>query len=1063
MTVAGIVFAANMFAQNAATVTGTIVDAKGVPVIGAALTVNGVLSTGTVSDMDGKYSIRVNDIKKDVLVVSSIGFKTNNVQLTGDVVVNIVMEEDNEMLDEVVVVGYGAMRRSDLTGSVTSVKINEDEARRSTSVDQLLQGKAAGVAVTNNSGAPDGGVSIRIRGTSTFNGDVQPLFVVDGIIMNPASSTEAGTTRAEGDMNEETNGLVGINPQDIASMEVLKDASATAIYGALGANGVVLITTKSANRDKPTVNFSAGVDVSTLYAKQEMMNLDMYCDYLGALGTTAAKNRLNSIATVLPDGSREYKVTPMDWQDELIHTAVSQRYYLSIAGRPKTMSYFFSFGYTDKQGLVQDTGMKQFTARLNIDKSFGKIVKIGTKTNLAFVQSSRFNGATKNGVGASSSIFRSMLSYRPYVGIKEDEDDDPEVSAGRPDIWISDTKNQNVQYRIQPNIYLQVKILPWLSFKSTFGADYKVNNKTSFKSSRINSANSGSVSAFSNTTQYSWNFDNMFLFDNKFRGGHSLSGTLGMTAHEAFGATQFTQPYNIIQWKALDESANGAQYSDFSYTESKSTTLSFLARAIYNFKDRYVVTATGRADGSSRFQGNNKFAFFPSFAFAWRMSEEPWFNAPVLSMTKIRLGYGQVGNQAVANYRTLTNYASEKMPSHIGGDTDKGFIRTLYPSNLANSDLKWETTEQFNAGLDMSFWKGRLSLTVDAYYKLTRDLLQYVTISSASGYSNIWVNNGSISNKGIEFTLGAVPIKAGAFEWSLDGNISFNRNRVESIRSDQQPLPIYMTQDCKNHTFSKEGVTYTATDVRYFVGDLIGSGSLANGVANIFMEGYPVGLFYGYATDGIVQEGETGPQFSGTTPMGPGSVKYLDLNQNGKMDENDRAIIGDPNPDFTYGFSTTFSYKGISLTANFAGSHGNDIMNINRMASEGLSTESQNHSVVAFKNAWTPENPNTWYPAVKQSSNADRIYISDRFVEDASYLRLANLTLSYVIPINAKKSKVVKGITVSGSANNLKVWSKYSGWDPEVNSYGSNMFKYAVDFNSYPSSRTFSFDVKFTF
>lgn len=1055
LSIAATIFSATVFAQTPHTVSGVIKDAKGEPVIGAAVVLENNPTVGSITDINGNYTITVPDSKNTVLVYSSIGFRSIKQTVQGRAKIDITMEEDAQLLDEVVVVGYGAMRRSDLTGSVASVKIDEGDAGRSSSIDQLIQGKAAGVAITSNSGAPDGGVSIRIRGTNTFNGDVQPLFVVDGVILNSVSGTATGSTKTYGAMDEETNGLAGINPQDIASIEILKDASATAIYGSEGSNGVVLVTTKSAKSDKPTIKFSAGADVSHLYKKQDIMDFDTFVDYL------VAKNGESELEKFYDDPVNRtgLKVLPMDWQDYLTRTAVSQRYYLNISRRMKDFSYVFSFGYNDKQGIVKTTDQQQFTSRLVMDKKIGKNFRMGIKMNLAYVKSSMVQGATNGGVSGGASILRAMLQYRPYTSSldEEDESSNDEDLIGSPMRWLTDHVNINKQYRITPNIYAQYQILPWLTFKSSFGGDFKTVNKNFFKSARLNSLNTGSTASYSSSVNNSWNWDNLFLVNKVFKGGHNLSGTAGITAKKADSSAQNTQPYGIIQWRALDESGNAAPYSDFSYSESEYSTLSFLARAVYNYKDRYVLTATGRVDGSSRFMGKNKYAFFPSFAFAWRINEESWFRVPTISMAKLRLGWGQVGNQKVPSYKTIITYGAETLPSHIGGDTDKGFLRTLYADNMPNPDLKWETTNQVNAGLDFSMWRGRFAISADVYYKDTHDLLQRMNISPASGFSDMWVNNGNITNRGMEFTLSAIPVKTRWIEWSVDGNISFNRNRIESINPTQTPQPIYMNYNRENPAES------VATPVRYFTGSVIGTNSLCNSSVNIFVEGQPVGLFYGYATDGIVQEGDTVAPFTGTTRLGPGHIKYLDLNNNGLIDTDDRTIIGDPNPDFTYGFSSNFAWKGFTLSVNFNGSYGNDVVNINKMAADCLNTTNQNHNVAAYRNAWTAENGGNEYPGVKQSEGNDKVYISDRYVEDASFLRLSKVAISYNIPIDKKKSKVLKGLSLSASAGNVYVWSKYSGWDPEVNSFGSNLMKMGVDFNSYPSTRNYSLDLLFTF
>lgn len=1038
----------SLLAQSQIEVTGRVVDGKGEPLAGVAVMVKGS-AVGVITDLDGRYSIKVPE--GAVLVASCISYKNSEVTPSAGAECNIVLQDDAEQLDEVVVVGYGAIRRSDLTGSVASVKIDEEEASRATSIDQMLQGKAAGVQIVSNSGSPDAASSIRVRGLGSFNSDSSPLFVIDGVILNSPTQSETLITALPGSMDEESNGLLGLNPQDIANIEILKDASATAIYGALGANGVILITTRSATKDKPVVTASVGVDVASRYKRMDILGFDEYVEYLGKMHPEGL-NRIYSD----PVNKEGLLVQPVDWQDFVMRTAISKRAFVSVSARPSSFAYNFSFGYNDKQGIIKNSGVTQYTARLNLDKKFSDKVKIGLKVNFAYVDGKLTQGASVNQISAASSMIRSMLSYVPYMianpEIEEDEDVEDEEEDERksgPDRWLSNTVNTRKQYRVTPNAFLSWKIVNWLTFKSSLGVDYRNDNRVKFMSREVNRySDTGSIGAISKGDQFTLNFDNTLAFNRKFYGGHTLSGTLGISAMKTKADTQTIEGWGIEQYKSMEKSINSAPNTINSYGESGSSTLSYFLRAIYNYKDRYVLTATYRIDGSSKFSKANRYSHFPSFAFAWRLNQEPWFKTKLISAAKIRAGWGRVGNQKLSNYQTTTVFSNGLVPSHIEGN-DLGASIALYPSNFANPDLKWETTEQFNIGLDYGMWGGRLALTVDAYYKKTKDLLQQKNIAYSSGFSRMWVNQGSISNKGIEFSVDATPLKTKDFEWSFNGNLSLNRNRIESIDATVSPIDIFITKD-------------RATPSVFFYGSSIGSGGLANYPGSIFIEGQPMGLFYGFATDGIVQQGCVGvPTADGGSAPKEGAVNYLDLNGNGYIDDDDRAVIGNPNPDFTYGFGTTFSYKTLSLGLTFTGSYGNDIMNINAIAEDDIHKYNNNHSRRAYYNAWTADNPNTGFPSLSGSKDFDRVHISDRCIEDGSYLRLASVSLSYGIPL--KNKKVLKGVSLSASAQNLFVWTRYSGWDPDVNSYGSNVLRMAMDVGSYPSARTFTFNVKFTF
>lgn len=1054
-------------AQGNVTVKGSVKDTKGEPVIGAVVMLEGSTATGTVSDPDGKYSLSIPSslAKKARLNISCLSYQSQIVDVAGRAVIDFVLNDDSEQLDEAVIVGYGSMRRSDITGSVTSVKINETEAGQSSSVLQLLQGHAAGVQVTNNSAAPDGGVSVLIRGASSFNGSSEPLYVVDGIILNANGSTSLMSSNLGGDNaggDEQTNGLIGINPMDIASMEILKDASATAIYGSQGANGVVLITTKSASREKPVVNFSVGVDISQRYKKQPMMNFDEYGEYLRQVVDSpivheynpdllnVAKSRLNLLRSDM--FSERYEL--IDWQDYLMRTAVSQRYYVSIAGKPRNSNYMFSVGYNNTQGIVKTTGFQNLTVRLNYEHKFGSSITLGTRSGLSYLDSQLTQGAATGRLTAASSMMRSMLTCAPIKRLPKVDEAGEEIDLGddenqqySPDRWMNGFVNNRVEYRINPSLYIQAKILPWLNFKSTAGADFRVTEQNKFKSRLLTSDATGSSAAIAHIDRLAWNWDNVFMVNKRFNKKNAISGSVGMTMSQSITTTQTTEGANIDEWKALDKAINGAAYAYQTYDEASFSLMSFFARAVYNYADRYIFTTTFRADGSSRFAGKNKWGYFPSFAGAWRVNQEPWFKAPSISMLKLRVGWGQVGNQAINSYATIYNYTTLYYPDHSNNQSQLAFGTTT--QNLPNPDLKWETTDQSNIGLDFGMFKGRLTLSVDAYYKLTRDLLQTKTLAPSSGLQNPFVNMGSIENKGIELTLDTTPVAIGDFEWTIGGNISFNRNKIVSINPDGLEKDyIYLSPDNKQY-------------VSFFNGDDIGNGSVLKSFLNIFIEGQPMALFYGIPTNGLVPVGQMGIPYSSSDKSyhGPGSVNYIDVDGDGYITEKDRVIIGDPNPDFTYGFNTSFRWKHLTLHADFVGSHGNDIYNVNRLLDTNTSTAMQNLNRNVVSQQWTPEKQDTWYPAIGALSGSDVKWASDRYVEDGSYLRLSNLTLGYDFHI---RKCFIKKINLSFTGSNLIFWTRYSGWDPDVNSYGT-VKKKGVDMGSYPGARTYKIDLKFTF
>lgn len=1046
--------AGEILAQNSITVKGTVKDSAGEPLIGAVVMVENT-TIGTVTDIDGKYSITfaLKNGKTPALTFSSISYVTKTVSVSGRRTIDVVLEEDKEELEEVVVVGYGAMRKSDITGSVTSVKIDETQAAQSSSIDQLLQGQAAGVQVVSNSAAPDGGVSVLIRGASSFNSDSQPLYVVDGVIMNTSGAISMGTHGGnESGVVEDNNGLLGLNPQDIASMEILKDASATAIYGSQGANGVVLITTKSASSSKPSIIFTAGVSLCHAYRKYDLMDADDYVKYLDMKGIEPTNSNYTIYTKSVENGT--YK--PVDWQDYTMRLGFSQRYYLTVEGRPKNTNYRLSIGYSDNDGIIRQTGYKNLFSRITLDRTIGKF-KIGTNTSFSWLNSNLTQGAggTIQQTPATSLIM-SMLMTRPVRRVVEYDDegievDDEETYLSGPDRWLSSYESKRTEFRVISSIKGEYKILPWLTFQSKFGFDYRSNERSSFKSQRINTQGTGANGSVSHQDRLGWNWDNLLLFNKKIK-KHRVSGTLGQSASQSISRTQLVEGTNVVQWKAMSGSLNSAPYAWLTYGEGHNSLLSFFVRATYNFDERYVVTGTYRFDGSSKFAGKNKWAQFPSFAAAWRISNEPWFKrfrfiVPQFTSAKLRVGWGRVGNQAIPGYQTSYSYSSSNVATH---DNTSHKLTSLASNKLPTPELKWETTSQYNAGLDLDFFKGRLVVGVDGYYKLTEDLLQTIILAGSAGVNNPYVNMGAISNTGMEITLSTVPVSKKGIEWTIGGNFTLNRNRIESINpsgSGKAWKYVYRDQP-KQH-------------VEYFTGQKLSSSSVQADYLNIFIAGQPMSLFYGLPTDGIVQEGQKGVPLSDGLERGPGSINFVDTNKDGVIDSDDKVVIGNPHPDFTYGFNTSFRYKRLRISASFVGSYGNDIYNQQLANLSDMSTSSANRLRAPAFDCWSPENIDSKWPSLSAYRANDLNMCSDRYVEDGSYLRLANASISYSFAVKTKK-KIVRDISFTLSGKNLYCWTKYSGYDPDVNVYG-NVMKYGVDMGAYPAGRTYMFDVKFFF
>lgn len=1042
-------------------VKGRVTDISGNPVPGAVVSFDKV--NGVVTDIEGNYQITIPaDSKNPELTFSMLGMKTLTVSVAGRIKIDVVMEDDAEQLEEAVAIGYGSIRKSDLTGAVTAVRLDSDEAFRSHSIDQLLMGNAAGVETVVSSEAPDAAVSVRIRGITSLNGSSEPLYVVDGVIM-------ASNTISNGiDEVEEVNGLMGLNPNDIADIQILKDASATAIYGAAGANGVVLITTKQSKDEKPRIQFNTGFDICTPYKKIDVLGFDEYVSYLelrSAIGNPYSNSLLNSIYENYGTPEQSMTGEVRNWQNQYLGNSLRQRYYFSASGNNK-IYYNASVGYNKSDGIVQNTSSEQITARLNLSAKLTKKLRLESKVNFAYIRSRMMQGAGSGDQGVSSSFIKSLVIYRPWVSIEEKEnekyEDESDLSISSPTKWVNDSYQTRNETRVTPNISLTYNIARWINFKSSAGIDYHMQEMAKYKGPTVSkSPASGSVQY---SEFYNLNWDNTLNAKKKFK-KHNIDAMLGFSIGQNCKNTSYVFSDDITQYGMGTDNLDSSPSAKFTYSEVNESKMSFFARAIYNYADRYVITGTYRVDGSSRFAPKNRFSSFPSLAAAWRVNKERWFKAPVISMLKLRAGWGLVGNCSVKPYQYMSTYGHAYEGYHFN---DAGYITTLGPNVLTNEDLKWETTDQWNVGLDFGMWDGRLTVVADAYYKNTYDLLQSRIVTYNSGFSNMYVNQGSILNKGVEITLETVPVSIRGFEWKLSGNISFNRNTLTDLGYEGNADDFYFTPGVK-------------TQQRYYTGANIGSGGYhSEQPVNIYMQGQPIGLFYGYKTDGLVQEGEYGVPYSaanykaGVYPT-PGSIKYVDMNGDGYIDSNDRTVIGDANAKFTYGFSTSFTIGQWKLSAVFQGSYGNQILNANNLQyiDTHRLTSPQNVLRASVNKAWTVTNPTNFYVGLADPTNYygtlfenvwhsnEKNYVTDRDLEDASYLRLSSVSLGYTL--NLPKKSYLKRVIFAVNVGNAFILTKYSGYSPIVNSYNISSKRIGVDSGGYPASRTYGFDVKLSF
>ncbi len=1035
------------------TLTGTVVDGDNNedPVIGATVKVSGT-TIGTVTDPEGKFILTLPTDKSNI-TVSYIGYKTTTVNVGDKREIKIILKPEASSLDEVVVVGYGTMKRSDLTGAVGS--IDEEAIRQSvtTSLEQTLQGRVAGVQVTQNSGAPGGGISVQIRGINSLNGN-EPLYIIDGIAVSGSASGEQ-------------TALASINPSDITNIEVLKDASATAIYGSRASNGVVIVTTKRGKEGKPTVQYDGSVNWQQMPKYLDMLNLKQYAEFYNE------RAAIQGYGERLEFAHPELLTNGTDWQHELFGTAFMHNHNLSVSGGSKNLHYYISGGYLDQDGISLGSGFKRFTMRANFDTNITKWLKVGF--NMSYADTKQ-QTAFQEG-----SVISTALNQFPDVAPRN-----PDGTFGFPtenqfNVYYSNplfeatmrenvSKNQKLTY----NIYADIQPLKGLDILIEYAGDKGWYNNYYFQPSytygnnivRSHSERSKNNSSYSSCKEY-------LTYDFNIADAHRLQVMAGHERQwgtwESLSASRYDYiSNNLHSINVGDQSTSVNSGSDASQWSIES----FYARLNYNFKDRYLLTATVRADGSSSFGKNNRWGWFPSAALAWRINNENFMkDISWINNLKLRLGWGMVGNQSSAAYAygaTMANIAT-------------AWGTGYYPNNFANANLKWESTTAWNIGLDFSVLNNRLDFIVDWYYKDTKDLLMravlpsYVINNEGMGMSSPWVNAGTIRNTGIEFTLNSVNISNRDFEWSTSATLSINRNKLVKLNNEDGQIP---------YTWSSYLFTMSQT-------------------------GQPIGRFYGYNVIGMFNseadfykrndQGEfiidgNGNRVPVARPVdsngellaiAPNSVWvgdyiYEDVNNDGKITEADRKYIGDPNPDFTFGLSNTLRYKGFELNLFFNGSVGGDIYNFVRMEhvnTEGygnklaevfdfarLGLHDPNGSSSDISNVYVT-NPGTKIARVSAAGTTrnDNNRVSNLHVSDGSYLRLKTLSLAYNLPQKWLNRIKIEQLQVYANISNLFTITKYNGYDPEVGTQGQSVIAQSIDNYRYPSPRIYTLGLRIKF
>jgi TonB-linked SusC/RagA family outer membrane protein len=990
-------------------VTGTVLGAADrAPLPGVSVVIKGT-TTGTATDADGKFSLPV-PAGDATLVFSFVGYEPVEVKVGGNnTVPTVQLKEKATELNDVVVVGYGTQRKRDLTGSVASVTAEQVAEVPIARADQILQGRVSGVQVTQTNAEPGGNVSIRIRGTNSINTGNEPLFVVDGF---PGA----------GDLNS-------INPSDIESVEILKDASATAIYGSRGANGVVLITTKKGKAGRHSVNFETYTGIQTVRRTYDLMTASEFAQYQyevweqgqgGSATPTPAPYTPEEIPT-LGKGT--------DWQDAILRTGRQSNYQLGFNGGTDEARYNLSLNYFDQQGIILNSGFQRGTVRLNLDRKISNKLTFslssqvaGTLEKRAFVNSS---GGSNGGVLLDAlRISPAVPVYDEFGELTYSNGPLPYVEdVGNPVAYALKTKDRRTTVRGLFNAAGTYEIVKGLTLRVTGGLDYRTVQSDVYRPSDIflGRLTNGSATR-GETNRYSWLNENTLTYDRQFSPNHALNVVGGLTFQKFYGSDFGSSATNFFtNTLGSDNLALGGNILTPSSGRYANSLASYFGRVNYRLLEKYLFTVTMRADGSSRFGKNNKWGYFPSAAFAYRLIDEPFMKnlgeRAALSDLKLRVGYGVTGNQEISNYQSLARY---DVGAYAAGSTR---LVGLVPLNIPNPNLRWESTAAANFGLDLAFLQNRIGITADYYQKKTTDLLLQVSTPRTTGYNSIYLNAGSVQNRGFEFALNTANIDTEKFGWNTNLNFSVNRNKVLDLNGEYER---YVGQSSSS----------------LFVGSGLGQTS-------VLRVGEPIGSFYGYVFDGIWQTQEEITASGTRTAVRPGDPRYKDLNGDNTITALDRTIIGRAQPDFIYGITNNFKYGGFNLSVFVQGVQGSDVLNLNRYELEsGLTSTNKLHSVV---NRWTPANTNTTIPRAGSTIRRSTGIVSD-VVEDGSFARLKTVTLGYTLP---KFSKVVKSASVYVTGQNLITWTKYSGYDPEVNSFGSDNLSLNTDYNAYPSTRTF--------
>lgn len=1004
-------------------ISGIVTDENKSPIIGATVIVKGT-SNGTITNINGDY--KLTNVSEDaILTFSFIGMKTQEIAVGGKILLNVTLKEDAIGLQEVVAVGYGTIRKSDLTGSVSKVSVDNTSQKPVGSMEQLLQGNASGVQIVQSNGAPGAGLSILIRGANSTSGN-QPLIVIDGFpIDSDNKDTNKGSSAAS---STPTSALSNINPNDIESIEILKDASSTAIYGSRGANGVVLITTKRGKSGMDKIEFNYRTDVSSIIKKLDVLNSADFMTFANEAAVNSGRTTALYDATAIEENSKQ----SYNWQDEILRTAISRDYQLGVSGGEEKTKYALFANYSDLQGIVKNTSFKRGGIRLNLDREFSKKITIAFNFNGSRSTSTMTSGGSTQGLTSGSSML-GALYYLPFLKAYNEYGDIDQNIEGNPLTMVNLVKDDYTTSSLISGLVGTYKFNKYLNFRARLGANYSHLLRQNYWPRGTYQGNLMQGYAFQNqTTQFS--LLNEFTVNyNRWFKKSNIDAVIGQTYQSwlydlsAMSQSQFPND-NTTYYSFQSGNATGIPNT----LHQEWALASFLCRVNYGLLSKYLFTFTGRADGSSKLGVGQKWSIFPSFALGWNVHKEN-FMKPVkfIKNLKLRASYGLTGNQNIGIGQTMPYFSVEKVV--IG----RQITNAYYTGALYNSTLGWESTRQINAGLDLGILNNRVLFEYNFYKKRTSDMLINLSIPVSTGYSSIPMNAAAVENQGMEFDLKVIAIDK-KLKWSIAGNISFNRNKVV----DMGPL-------------GDNGKMFGPNYLTYATG--------LNQPLHVVMKGLPIGSFYGYKIDGIYQTQEevaAGPEASTAKP---GDFKFVDISgadgkPDGIINAEDRTIIGNPYPDYIFGITNNISFKDFSLSFFFQGSMGNDLINLNRWRLDALRANANNVSQAAWDGRWTGPGTSNKYPAARLGEDYFNKRFADFIVEDGSYIRLKNVTFSYNLPLGKLKlTKYISNFRLFVTGSNLLTITKYTGYDPEVSANFNNPITSGVDIGSYPNARTISF------